>query len=420
MKKIFIIITLASMCFGTIGAAGKKVKPQLFLGMVPEPHEYEWYSEQALAWASETRKNPLSEQAWKYYFMSAYYMAQTNIEDTLLVDSIVNDMEAHIKDTYTYNYCKFRQTIGMKDVPGEVAYSYAYKALEMLPKEKDFFDFDVMLAFCATHKNCPQLQALATEYFNSGIYSPYVLDFTRNELRAIPSNAIYIGNADVNIIPKWILCYGNNEFTGIYGINFNMLTYEDGLSKICDDLGITDCFHFPETYETREEYLDTIHSVIRFIKEKTGRPIYFTTQNSIDDAPWNEYLYHEGLSYKYSEEDYDILPVIQHNLESVYDLKTMQQSSVKDAWYASDNLALEYVIAVSYALYGYAKQHDKPHAKWAYNIGKKIISGINYDKEGKKYFLEDLTPLYECAMKGLDPEELYHDEEEETGTSETP
>ncbi len=411
MKKIIIVITLAAMCIGTISAADKKVKPQRFLGIVPEPHEYEWYSEQAQAWTEETRKDPSSEQAWKYCFMSAYYMAQTNLEDTLLVDSIVSDMELHIKDTYTYNYCKYRQTIG-KDVPEETANSYAYKALEMLPKEKDFFDFDVMLFFCATHKNCPQLKSLATDYYKSGIYSPYILDFTRNELRAIPSNAIYIGNGDINMIPKLVLSYGNNEFTGISCINFNMMTYEDGLSTICDELGITDRFHFPEFYESRIEYLDTIHSVIRFIKEKTGRPIYFAVHNSIDDAPWNKYLYNEGLSYKYSEEDYDILSVIQHNLESIYDLKTMQQPSVKDTWDASNSLALVYVIAVRYALYGYAQQQDKQHAKWAYNIGKKIISGTSYDKENKESFLEDLTPLYECAMKGLNPDDVLYKEEE--------
>lgn len=223
MKKHIIFFTCLLLATTTLA----QVRPQPITGINVEPHDSAWYADQAQAWLAEAQRNPANNQAWKYYFMATVYMARESKGDSASVDAAMDLLEHNIKDTYTYNYCKYRQMRDKVDVPLDVAESYLRKAMEMVPEKKDFFDYDLLTYFCATHDNCPLLNSIATEYYNSDVISQYALDYSRNELNSIPSNAIYIGTTDLDIIPKWVLQYGNNEFKDICCIIRDALFYDN-------------------------------------------------------------------------------------------------------------------------------------------------------------------------------------------------
>lgn len=416
MKRVlFIVIVLALSVL-----ANAQTVPQTITGINVEPHDSAWYAEQSEAWLKEARQNPQNELAWKNYFMATTYMARCSEGDTTSIDAAMNLLEENIKDTYTYNYCKYRQLRGRADVPVSDADAYAYKAMKMLPEKKDFFDYDILTYFCAIHDDCPLLKTIAREYYNSGICSPYALDYSRNELRSIPSNALYIGSADVDIIPKWVLQYGNDEFTGVYCIMRDALTDSVYLSKVCRDLGIKEKFTFqngsyysalPDGYYARLNYLITMHDILKFLQEKSGRPLYFSRFNPISDAPWNDYLYVEGLVYKYSTEDYANDDVYINNLEHVYDLAAMMEPAKDDIWDNSNQLAAQYIFALNTVLYAYAERKDKEHAKWAYNMIQDIVKGLGWPDDYKEELQHEGELLYQCAKKGIDPSTIYDEEE---------
>lgn len=403
-------------CFSFLlsAAVNAETTPQRITGINIEPHDSAWYAEQSKAWLEEAKRNPLDEFAWKYYFMATSYLSRWENGDNTGIDAAMDVIEENIKDTYTYNYCKYRQLRDKEDVPSDTADSYIRKAMEMLPAKKDFFDYDVLTFFCATKKDCPLLKEIAREYYNSGLCSPYALNYSRNELRSMPSDAIYIGTCDVDLIPKWVLTYGNEEFTGTYSIVQNMLLDSVYLAKVCNDLGIKEKFQFPDYYKYYSPSANVsafvLHTIQNFLREKTGRPIYFSRLNPVPDAPWNDFLYSEGLVYKYATEDYENDSVYINNMEHVYDLASMLKHAKDDIWNVSNQLAVQYIYTLNTMLYAYAERKDKIHAKWIYNMAKEIAKGTNWTREQKKELLGESELLYQCAMNGDDPATLFEDE----------
>ena len=418
MKKIALLFVLVVNMIGIHARPIKDARiviPQKITGINVEPHDSAWYAEQSMAWLEKAKQNPQDELAWKYYFMATSYLAKWSDGDDTNVDVAMSLIEDNIKDTYTYNYCKYRYLRNKADVSSEIANGYIRNAMKMLPLEKDFFDYDVLTFFCATHKDCPLLSKISREYYDSGLCSPYALNYSRNELRCIPSNAIYVGTTDVDLIPKWVLINGNGEYSGVYCIVRDMLLDSVYLDKVCDDLCVKEKFTKPEYcndfYQITSASSMVLDSIMKFLQDKTGRPMFFSSLNYTPDEPWTAFLYDEGLVYRYTTGDYSDDSVYINNLEHVYDLKSMVKPAKDDIWNASNHLAAQYILALNTVLYTYAEQKDKKKAKWSYDIVKEIVKGMNLTKEEKREVREESDLLYKCAMEGGDPESLYEEEE---------
>lgn len=401
MKKHIIFFTCLLLATTTLA----QVRPQPITGINVEPHDSAWYADQAQAWLAEAQRNPANNQAWKYYFMATTYMARKSKGDSVSVDAAMDLLEHNIKDTYTYNYCKYRQMRDKVDVPLDVAEGYLRKAMEMVPERKDFFDYDLLTYFCATHDDCPLLNSIATEYYNSDVISQYALDYSRNELNSIPSNAIYIGTTDLDIIPKWVLQYGNNEFKGNYCIIRDALFFDNDYRKmVFANLGITEEYEPYTQFKSRDEYSTYTLGLLSFIIEKSGRPVYFSGLNVNASDPWHEDLWYEGLVYRYSEDSYDVNSVRQNNIEHVYDWQTAKRPAMNDRWANSKSLAGLYLHVLTNALYFSAKEGNKAKAKYYHDIATTIGKGITDNEEELKQLLCDCDIFYDCIKNWIDPD----------------
>ena len=405
---------LLCICLLLSAVVHAQVTPQPITGVNVERYDSAWYADQAQAWLKVAQASPQDELAWKYFYMASSYKENYSENDSTSADTAMKLLEENIKGSYTYYYCKYRNERLKPEVPTSVSDGYIRKALELLPENKDFFDYDVLTYFCATHDNCPQLSALATEYYKSGILSPYILDFTRNELRGMPANTIYMGFVDSDLNPKWVLKYGNNEFTGVDCIYLGLLTNDSTYrKKVIADLGIKEDYPLPAEFETWEEYENGMLGLLRFLQEKTGRPIYFSSSNLDNRNPWYVHLWYEGLAYRFTEDDYDVAEVRRNNVEHIYDWKTAQRPVKEDSWYVSKALAAKYLYVLHNALYVYAKEGEKAKAKRYHDIAAAIGRGIADSDEELKELLYECDMLYDCAKNGIDPDFFDGIEDEE-------
>ena len=201
MKRVFVCIALVTLSIGAI-AQTKAVKIE---SPIVSEKDFVWYTEQKEAWKALTQKNPTNETAWLNYYNAAHYMSWFQQEDST-AKQVVHEMEQIIPNSYTFNFCAYRESVQGKGYGDHKKYAEA--ALAKLPDEMQFFDYDNWVCYLAMQGDEVRMKPLAKRYFDSGIYSEAVLRYSFNELAGMDENSIYIANGDAAIIPKWLIQEG--------------------------------------------------------------------------------------------------------------------------------------------------------------------------------------------------------------------
>jgi hypothetical protein len=167
--------------------------------------DFVWYTEQKEAWKALTQKDPMNETVWLNYYNAARYMSWFQQKDST-AKQVVSEMEAVIPDSYTFNFCAYRESVQGKGYGDPKKYAEA--ALAKLPDEMQFFDYDNWVCYLAMQGDEVRMKPLAKRYYDSGIYSEAVLRYSYNELAGMDEGGIYIANGDAAIIPKWLIQEG--------------------------------------------------------------------------------------------------------------------------------------------------------------------------------------------------------------------
>ena len=142
VKRTFVFIAALTIAC-SLSAQTKAVKIE---SPIVSEKDFVWYVEQKGAWKEIVQKNPKDENAWLNYYNAARYMAWYQQEDTT-ARQVVREMEATIPNSYTFNYCAYRESTSGKGY-GEPK-TYAEAALSMLPDEMQFFDYDNWVCYLA-------------------------------------------------------------------------------------------------------------------------------------------------------------------------------------------------------------------------------------------------------------------------------
>ena len=296
MKRVFVCIALVTLSIGAI-AQTKAVKIE---SPIVSEKDFVWYTEQKEAWKAETQKNPTNETAWLNYYNAAHYMSWFQQEDST-AKQVVHEMEQIIPNSYTFNFCAYRESVQGKGYGDHKKYAEA--ALAKLPDEMQFFDYDNWVCYLAMQGDEVRMKPLAKRYFDSGIYSEAVLRYSFNELAGMDENSIYIANGDAAIIPKWLIQEGMGMHKDKTIICASFLAVKEYRDWLCKKLGVVDLIH-EEPYWTDE----SCNALLQAIIDKFGSKVYFsTTTPSSTMEPWKNNLYNEGLLLKYLKKPYDNL-----------------------------------------------------------------------------------------------------------------
>lgn len=346
--------------------------------------DFAWYVEQKEAWKALTEKNPQDETAWLNYYNAARYMAWSHEEDTT-ARQVVSEMEQAIPDSYTFNYCAYRESASGKGYGNPNTYAEA--ALAKLPADMQFFDYDQWVCYLALHGDETRMKPLAKRYFDSGIYSEAVLRYSYNELAGMDEGGIYIGNGDATIIPKWLIQEGmgmHKDKTIVCASFLVLKEYREWLFKKLD-------IALPELKElaTAKDYDDNQVALINAIIGKYGNKVYFSPLNINVGNYWEKNLYNEGLVLKYSKKPYDNLAVKRRNVEERYMLEYLLVSFRPD-WTAGQRLSANYAVLLADLLPYYAR-HDRKRYDW---LMQRLVNGItntSLNEEKKQEYLNLLA-----------------------------
>ena len=343
--------------------------------------DFVWYTEQKEAWKAQTQKDPTNETAWLNYYNAARYMAWSHQEDST-ARQVVREMEAAIPDTYTFNYCAYRESASGKGYGNPKTYAEA--ALTKLPDDLQFFDYDQWVCYLAMQGDEERMKPMAKRYFDSGIYSEAVLRYSYNELRGMDEGGIYIGNGDATIIPKWLIQEGMNMHKDKTIICASFLVLKEYREWLFKKLGID----LPTLKEPQsaEDYDDNEVTLINAIIGKYGSKVYFSPLNSYNvNNYWKNDLYNEGLLLKYSAKSYDNLAVKRRNVEERYMMEYLLVSFRPD-WTAGQRLSANYAVLLG-DLLPYYKKHDQKRYDWLMRLLVSGITNTSFDEEKKQEYL---------------------------------
>lgn len=378
MKKRIIAVCLVTLSF-TLGAMAQTKAVRVESPIVTEK-DFVWYVEQKNAWKEITQRNPQDEQAWLNYYNAARYMAWYAEEDTT-ARQVVREMETEIPESYTFNYCAYRESTSGKGY-GD-AKVYADAALANLPDEMQFFDYDQWVCYLAMVGDEARMKPLAKRYFDSGIYSEAVLRYSYNELAGMDEGGIYIGNGDTAIIPKWLIQEGMGLHNDKTIVCASFLVVKDYREWLFRKLGI----ELPKLKEITcaEDYDANQVTLINAIIDKYGNKVYFSPLNINDNNYWKQNLYNEGLLLKYSKKSYDNMAVKRRNVEQRYLLEYLLVSFRSD-WTAGQRLSANYAVLLSDLLPYYAK-HDQRRYDWLMRLLMCGITNTSLSEEKKQEYM---------------------------------
>lgn len=380
MKTRFLLSLAAMACAVVASAQTKATKIE---SPIVSEKDFVWYVEQKEAWKAETQKNATSETAWLNYYNAARYMSWYQQEDTT-ARQVVREMEAAIPNSYTFNYCAYRESVSGKGYGDPKTYAEA--ALTKLPDNMQFFDFDQWVCYLAMQGDERRMKTMAKRYFDSGLYSEAVLRYSYNELAGMDEDGIYIGNGDAAIIPKWLIQEGMGLFRDKTIVCAPFLMVKEYREWLFRKLGI----ELPVLKEPQkaEDYDDNEVALINAIIGKYGSKVYFSPLNYNDNNYWKKNLYNEGLLLKYSNKPYNNLAVKRNNVEKRYMMEYLLVS-FRPEWTAGQRLSANYAVLLADLLPYYAK-HDKNRYEWLMNL---LVSGVmntSFSEERKQEYLKVL------------------------------
>jgi hypothetical protein len=374
MKRVFVCMALMTL---SIGAMAQTKAARIESPIVSEK-DFVWYTEQKEAWKALTQNDPTNEAAWLNYYNAARYMSWFQQEDST-AKQVVHEMEAAIPDSYTFNFCAYRESVQGKGYGDPKKYAEA--ALVKLPDEMQFFDYDNWVCYLAMQGDEVRMKPLARRYFDSGIYSEAVLRYSYNELAGMDEGGIYIANGDAAIIPKWLIQEGMGMHRDKTIICASFLAVKEYRDWLCKKLDVIDPIH-EEPYWTDE----SCNALLQVIIDKYGSKVYFsTTTPSSTMEPWKNHLYNEGLLLKYSKKPYDNLAVKRRNVEDRYMLEYLLVS-FRPEWTAGQRLSANYAVLLADLLPYYAK-HDQKRYDWLMRLLVSGITNTSFSEERKQEFM---------------------------------
>ena len=343
--------------------------------------DFVWYTEQKEAWKTLTQKDPTNETAWLNYYNAARYMSWFQQADST-AKQVVREMEQTIPDSYTFNFCAYRESVQGKGYGDPKKYAEA--ALAKLPDEMQFFDYDNWVCYLAMQGDEVRMKPLAKRYFDSGIYSEAVLRYSYNELAGMDEEGIYIANGDAAIIPKWLIQEGMGMHKDKTIVCSPFLAVKEYRDWLCKKLAVVDPIH-EEPYWTDE----SCNALLQAIIDKYGSKVYFsTTTPSSTMEPWKNNLYNEGLLLKYSKKPYDNLAVKRRNVEERYMLEYLLVS-FRPEWTAGQRLSANYAVLLADLLPYYAK-HDQKRYDWLMKLLVRGVTNTSLDEDHKQSILQQL------------------------------
>ena len=237
---------------------------------------------------------------------------------------------------------------------------------------------DVVMNF--KHKKAKKIGA---RLLKNNLYSNANLIWNLNSLNTMEKNSIFIGNGDLDIIPKWALQYGNGVREDILVISrWSMANDESYRDSIFHKIGMNKLEKSIEDFTSPTEYVDylTLH-MLKNRKRKAymtcGGDMNFFEKSGIADK-----IYLVGTTYVYSENRFDNNRVLRENLDQ-YQLDHLIKNFQKhpEDQMINTHMHLSYLPGIMNVLEYYEKNNLAEKALYFEKVFKTIAAQSGKEKE---------------------------------------
>ena len=393
LRSTLALVLLCATSLSLVAQQKERVLPVITTGK-----DATWYAQQYELWDKEVKQHPKSEDAWRNLFTAEFYLNNWFTEERPPLDSVtvvLQRMEKAIPGSFTYNYCVYKNYM---DGTSE----HAERALQLMPRDADLITVDCLLAYlwrtgadADKGRRGAQFTACAKKLYEGHYYPEYALRYNDNQLLGLPENAIFLGNGDLEVLPKIVLQRAMNLHQGKTVVPSVFLYDERFRDSLCSQLRI-------QPFRVNGESVDFDHfpfyflDFIKYVSADTGRPIYFGPS-----VKYLEYfvveeqlellkscLYSEGLVQKYSPEPYDNTEASLRAIEKYQlDFFTDPNYTPKDEWEGSKNMQLHYVELLYPYIQVYKDLGNMERAEWLRRTLRASITNTNLDEDAKNYYL---------------------------------
>ena len=393
LRSTLALVLLCATSLSLVAQQKERVLPVITTGK-----DATWYAQQYELWDKEVKQHPKSEDAWRNLFTAEFYLNNWFTEERPPLDSVtvvLQRMEKAIPGSFTYNYCVYKNYM---DGTSE----HAERALQLMPRDADLITVDCLLAYlwrtgadADKGRRGAQFTACAKKLYEGRYYPEYALRYNDNQLLGLPENAIFLGNGDLEVLPKIVLQRAMNLHQGKTVVPSVFLYDERFRDSLCSQLRI-------QPFRVNGESVDFDHfpfyflDFIKYVSDETGRPIYFGPS-----VKYLEYfvveeqlellkscLYSEGLVQKYSPEPYDNTEASLRAIEKYkLNIFTDPNYTPKDEWEGSKNMQLHYMELLYPYIQVYKDLGNMERAEWLRRTLRASITNTNLDEDAKNYYL---------------------------------
>lgn len=379
---------LASMS-DTAWSQTMDVTPQKVETAVKVHRSADWYKTQERLWKNEIGKNPKNEEAWGNYYRAVRYRSWSESMPDVneLLDAIVEDMEKAIPDTYTYYITRFHNNNQALDNPGMA------KAIRMRPDAVD--DYPTFISYLMQTGDEEMMRDILTRWYNSGTYSPALLNYAYNELVGLAPDAIIFAHGDTQTFAKLILQYGKGIRPDVTVVNTTFWCFAPGYREHMEKvLGLPSFAELVTngTYVLNGVPGDVVNVVYHHLINNTDRPVYFTPMADMEMPQFTDKLYSEGLVMRYSEKPYDNLAIKRKNYEELYLTDYLRESFLPENYPASTApFNFNYIPCFKSLLEHYKHCGNTARYKELRGLMMRIVEQIDVPAEEKQKYYEEIN-----------------------------
>ena len=372
--KHLIIASLLALASG--GATAQEA--ETVRGIVVAEHDSAWYAGQVAAWEREVRRHPGSEPAWRNLFRAARYLDERYDPAGQRMAGILARMKRKIPDSFTWHLCRYESWLAPEEREADLA-----RCLELQPDNVEAFDN--YLCHFWMKGDFERAYAYGRRYFESGCYSPALLQYSWNQLAGLPEGAIFVGNGDAELIPKIVLQGGKDVHRDKVVVPLSFLCLPEYVAALCGQLGVP----VPQVSDSLS-WNDRADAVVEHLIRTSGRPVYFAPSIGAERLrAFSQNLYSEGLVLRYSAVPYDNMAVMKRNVEQRYLLDGLRMSFVPQReWSAAAMMQLNYVVALQPLLRFYRESGDVAREAWLTGLLGSAIDGAACDEARKAPYRE--------------------------------
>ena len=392
-KHAFAICLVTMMGLASMSDAAQSqtmdVTPQKVETVVKVHRSADWYKTQERLWKNEIGKNPKNEEAWGNYYRAVRYRSWSESMPDVneLLDAIVEDMEKAIPDTYTYYITRFHNNNQALDNPGMA------KAIRMRPDAVD--DYPTFISYLMQTGDEEMMRDILTRWYNSGTYSPALLNYAYNELVGLAPDAIVFAHGDTQTFAKLILQYGKGIRPDVTVVNTTFWCFAPGYREHREKvLGLPSFAELVTngTYVLNGVPGDVVNVVYHHLINNTDRPVYFTPMADMEMPQFTDKLYSEGLVMRYSEKPYDNLTIKRKNYEELYLTDYLRESFLPESYPASTApFNFNYIPCFKSLLDHYKHCGNTARYKELRGLMMRIVEQIDVPAEEKQKYYEEIN-----------------------------